>query len=121
MRSIAVFRFSESLVKLVIFCIFVSILLLVCYSGFGLKCGFECVVVGFWLRFIRWLLCGFWRILRVLLGFPIFLSHKIAFCMRKKAAENDVKEPVKIRLKELKELKELNLYLRPEVTREDKK
>jgi hypothetical protein len=57
--------------------------------------------------------------------------------MRKKAAENDVKEPVKIRLKELKsgnksiyldcyvngvrEYKFLNLYLRPEVTREDKK
>ena len=52
MRSIAVFRFSESLVKLVIFCIFVSILLLVCYSGFGLKYGFECVVVGFW-RILR--------------------------------------------------------------------
>ena len=57
--------------------------------------------------------------------------------MRKKVAENDVKEPVKIRLKELKsgnksiyldcyvngvrEYKFLNLYLRPEVTREDKK
>lgn len=57
--------------------------------------------------------------------------------MRKKATENDVKEPVKIRLKELKsgsksiyldcyvngvrEYKFLNLYLRPEVSREDKK
>ena len=53
MRSIAVFRFYGSLVKLVIFCIFVSILLLVCYSVFGLKCGFEGVIVGFLVTICR--------------------------------------------------------------------
>lgn len=58
---------------MVIFCIFVSILLLVCYSGFKLKYGFECVVVGFWLQFVRWFLCRFWRVLRVLFGFSIFV------------------------------------------------
>ena len=65
------------------------------------------------------------------------LSDEIAFCMKKRNADNEVKEPVKIRLKELKsgsksiyldcyingvrEYKFLNLYLRPEVSREDKK
>lgn len=71
--------------------------------------------------------CGLFKV------FQYFLSYEIAFCMKRKNSDKEVKEPVKIRLKELKSgsksiyldcyvngvrgYKFLILYLRPEVSR----